>query len=297
MFLLNEEIYRRTETDLIDKEFKKILQGIKDENPKNYKSADLNTKFSVELGNIEKAVFKLMNCKIILKFDDASNYKRISYGMMIFPSMQEIHGKIVDAIEKQKEGFYLRECTNVLIVIDIALLTLIKKFNLNERHLTGILLHELGHKVYVRSQTIINNKTKRDVVNLVVFGTVFAIPLFLLNFALPFIFLFGVYQFANFRVTKGYVNSEHLSDLTSVKYGYGQETFEVMNIFYSMDKTKRFKRLKLLNALLNSLNSSKMRRDKVKKALKKELGDSKNSKEEKDLIRKSLEEIKKVEDY
>lgn len=294
MFLLNEEIFRRVETDLIDKEFKKIIQGLKDENPKDYKNIDLNSKFSVELRNIEKAVFKLMNSKIILKFDDASNYRRISYGMMIFPSMQEIHGKIVDAIERQKEGFYLRECSNVLIVIDIALLTLIKKFDLNERHLTAILLHELGHKVYVRSQANIIGKSKGEILMLSIFGTVFSVPLAILNVALPFIFLFGVYQIMIVKNIKAYVDSEHLSDLTSVKYGYGKETFEIMNIFYSMDKNKRFKRIKLLNALLNSLNTSKMRRDKVRNALKKELSDSKNSKEEKNLIKKTLEEINKI---
>lgn len=295
MNLLNEEIYRRKETDLIDAEFKKLISFLMNSDIKKLKTVDLNIKFERELRNIEKLVFNLMNAKIILKVDDSTSFKRLSYGMMIFPSMQEVSGKIRDCIENEKEGFYLRDCSNVLIVIDQGLLGMVRHYGLNEKHLTSVLLHELGHKIYIKKQRELYYDNDNTNAIIRIFGMLISVPLGLVNIAIPIVFLFASYLVISTNSEKTYASSEHLSDLIAVKYGYGTEMFEILNIFYKNSKDKRFKRAKLLNDLLNSLNVSKMRRDKVINALKQELNDSKNSKEEKKIIKKALEEMKKME--
>lgn len=291
---LNEEVFRREETNKIDLEFKKILKFVKENDTKTLVNTDLNTKFSSELKSIETLIFKLFNAKIIFKFDDASDPKKLSYGMMIFPSMQELKGKIKDAVEREKEGFYLRSCSNVLIVIDLGVLTLIKKEGFNERHLTAILLHELGHKVYVRSQYDVRSKGINNQFILTLLGVTVTISFSMLPIALPFIFLAGIYGMLQYNATNTYVQSEHLSDLTAIKYGYGTETYELMNSFYKLTENKKHIKIKALRQMFNILNSSKMRRDEVEKAIKKELNDSKNSPTEKKLLRNALEEIKKA---
>lgn len=291
---LNEEVFRREETLKIDSEFKKILKFVRDNDAKTLINTDLNIKFESELKSIETLIFKLFNAKIIFKFDDASDPRRLSYGMMIFPSMQELKGKIRDAVEKEKEGFYLRSCSNVLIVMDLGLLTLIKKENLNERHLTAVLLHELGHKVYVRSQYEVREKGYTNQIVLSILGVTTTITITSLPIILPLIVLAGIYGMLQFNSINTYVQSEHLSDLTAVKYGYGQETYELMNSFYKLTENKKRLKIKSLRKLFNILNSSKMRRDEVEKAIKKELNDSKNSPTEKKLLKNALEEINKV---
>lgn len=291
---LNEEVFRREETNKIDLEFKKILKFVKENDIKTLANTDLNTKFSSELKSIETLIFKLFNAKIIFKFDDASDPRKLSYGMMIFPSMQELKGKIKDAVEREKEGFYLRSCSNVLIVMDLGVLTLIKKEGFNERHLTAILLHELGHKVYVRSQHDVRSKGINNQFILTFLGVTVTISFTMLPIALPFIFLAGIYGMLQYNATNTYVQSEHLSDLTAIKYGYGTETYELMNSFYKLTENKKHIKVKALRQMFNILNSSKMRRDEVEKAIKKELNDSKNSPTEKKLLKNALEEIKKT---
>lgn len=291
---LNEEVFRREETTRIDAEFRKIIKFVKENDIKTLASTDLNTRFGSELKAIETLIFKLFNAKIIFKFDDASNPRVLSYGMMIFPSMQELKGKIRDAVEKEKEGFYLRSCTNVLVVMDLGVLTLIKKEDFNERHLTAILLHELGHKVYVRSQNDIRVRGSENQFLLSILGITVTVSIPVLPVILPFIFLAGIYGMLQYNATNTYVQSEHLSDLTAVKYGYGTETYQLMDSFYRLTQRKKDTKIKALKVMLNILNSSKMRRDEVEKAIKKELNDSKNSPTEKKLLKNALEEINKI---
>lgn len=294
LFQLNEEIFQREETKEMDREFKKILDWYKSVDVKTVINTDLNEKFETELRNIEKLVKDLMNAKIIFKFDDASNPRNLSYGMMIFPSMQELKGRIRDAIEKHQEGFYLRNCSNVLIAIDLGLLTLLKKYEKNERYLTAVLLHELGHKVYIKSQYEAKDKNESKNYLISSFGITFAVSSIFLSYAIPWIILLATYGATQFYDTKSYVDSEHLSDVTAVKYGYGTETYELMDLFYRLTQKRRNTKIKLFRQLSNVLNPSKMRRDEVEKALKKELNDPKNSRIQKALIKDSLEELKKI---
>lgn len=294
-FSLNEEIFNREETKLIDQEFKVINDWYQSVDLKTVVNTDLNVKFEKELRNIEKLILRLFNAKIIFKFDDASNPKVLNYGMMIFPSMQELKGKIRDAVEKNKEGFYLRSCSNVLVVMDLGLLTLLKKYNKNERYLTAVILHELGHKIYVRSQYDVKDEADNKIILLSLVGFTVTIASTALGFILPFLIInFGIIMSLPYINNKAYVDSEHLSDLTAVKYGYGSETYELMDMFYSLTKRKRDSRIKLIRQFANITNASRMRREEIEKALKKELQDSRNSKEQKELIKSSLKELKKI---
>jgi hypothetical protein len=286
-YFLNEEIYRRSETDLIDKEFKVILDWFKNNNIKDYKKSNLDFRFATTLKNIENLILKLMNATVMLRFDMVSDPNKLDFGMCIYPSVQEMHNKAKDAIEKRKEGFYLRDCHSCLILIDLGLIEMLKRNNWNERYLTAVLLHELGHKCYVEQQDDIREGYSDGYVTLNLFGIKVKIPV---GYLLPVIGFLLVFQ-KNINV---YVDSEHLSDLTAVKYGYGKETYEIMNSFYEMSKFSS--KLKIIENYLNNINTSKMRRDKIKKALEIELTDKNNSTTEKRIIRKTLDELKKIEE-
>lgn len=313
--ILNEEIYRRPETMLIDNEFKVILDYFsKDDNIKKTKGKNFDKQFETQLKMIEALILKLLNARIIFKFDDASTWKRLSFGMCIYPSTQEMHGKITDAIEHHKEGFYLAECSNALIFIDYAMIYLVIKNKLGPRALTAVLLHELGHKVYVKRQNEIlyngsddndpdleKNTNKSLLYTIILFGIPFVIPFSAIGATVSIIlfFLSSGLLFSNMiqRSNLTYVKSEALSDSIALKYGYAKEIYQTMDIFYAMSKTDsktKSKIIKWLDRKTNASNSSKMRRDELEKILRDELNDRNNTKLEKENIKNVLDEIDKM---
>lgn len=329
--VLKEEIYRRPETALIDAEFKKILDWFYNEDniykvKKN--KFDVDTYFKKELNNIEDLIKKLLNATIMLKFDRASSFDRLSFGMCIFPSNQEMHNKIRKEIENPKKGFYLYECTNSTVFMDFALIKILVKNKLDSRFLTAVLLHELGHKIYVKKQDDIyrygstkdvltdgakkNKKIVKGVTTvsylvclggmvlasisegknkLQVVSAITAVVSAMLSFS-------SSIMLSAYGQNAQYVESESLSDLVAVKYGYGYEIAKTMDIFYAMSKIKIERQCKLLSWFkknTNELNTSKMRREQVKKALELELKDSSNSEVEKKKIKAILDAIKDME--
>lgn len=335
-YLLNEEIYRRPETSLIDAEFKVILDWFSNEDNK-YKvrkdKYDVDEHFKKQLSNIEKHIKSLLNAKIILRFDRASKFDRLSFGMCIFPSNEEMHNKIRAEIEKPKKGFYLYECNNCTVFIDFYMIQMCIENKLGPKALTAVLLHELGHKVYVKKQNdirrngntkdVLDDETRKNVNRGEMAKNISGIIIFLGN--LP-ICVVNIGE-SNSKIKKivtiavgvislligsglaiignllapyyldditTYVESEGLSDLLAVKYGYGYEIAKTMDIFYAKSKTK----INNLNKILrffkkhsNNLDTSKLRRDEVKKALIAELSDPNNSKTEKESIKNIIKAI------
>lgn len=328
--LLTEEIYRRPETGLIDAEFDKIMKFFANSDNMlkvRKKEIDPNDKFKNELTKIEGLIKKLLNGKIILKFDVASKFDKLSFGMCIFPSNEEMHRRVADALKNPGTGFYLYECNNSMVWIDYAMIGVLLKNKITSgRYLTAVLLHELGHKVYVASQNKIRYYgTNKSIVptsskiknvgtgvaggillvvgsmafelNIESYNTKAAISIIssFIGVVLTTIALAKAQQITD---TETYVASESLSDLVAVKYGYGTEIAKTMDIFYAMTKVKVEKMSRLMRWFrksANELNASKLRRTEVKKALEKELKDSANSEVEKKKIREMLKNIEEME--
>jgi hypothetical protein len=290
----------------MEAEFKKILDWLKkDNNIKTCKKIDLNDKFETELKNLEKLVLKLLNAHITITVDMSSNLKRLSYGMCIWVSTKEYHNKLEDAVKEKGKGFRLSDCRGVSVWIDLAFLNLCVIRGFNERHLVSVLLHELGHKVYVRSQA--QNNYDYSVkystatlagtgINIVIGGISIAVGAIGLGVAaclLQYMMLKGL---GFYYGTKQYVGQETTSDSTAVSYGYGKETFEVLNAFYELFHYRGTGIMRLFNTLYHKYDSSKMRRDNVITFLEQELTDPNNSKAEKESIRKMIDELKKLQE-
>lgn len=84
MYIYNEEIYRRPETKIIDKNFDIIIDAFKkDKSLKDSvisKKTNLDDKFRREITDIITSIFKLFNARIILRFDDNSSFNVLSFG-------------------------------------------------------------------------------------------------------------------------------------------------------------------------------------------------------------------------
>lgn len=84
LYIYNEEIYRRPETKIIDKNFDIIIDAFKkDKSLKDSvisKKTNLDDKFRREITDIITSIFKLFNARIILRFDDNSSFNVLSFG-------------------------------------------------------------------------------------------------------------------------------------------------------------------------------------------------------------------------
>jgi len=288
--ILNEEVYNRPELKIVDKEFEKVLEKF-EKNPEK----DLNALCDKEFETIKSAIFKMMNCKILLQFDLSPKKMRgMTFGMCTYPNLMEMYKKAVDCAEHSKKGFRFKDIPGVIIVkIDWHMLNIFlaqedydRKFY--GRACTAILLHELGHTVYIESQRNQYKNYKDTYFHLKIFGIEIFVPKIFLRFYL------GLAIINNQRI---YIDTEHLSDLVAVKYGYGLEIFRTMDIFYKMwEKDKRFSKIfnKKQQAELDSLRASRNRQLKILAALKKELKDPKNNEEAKKKIREMIAEIEKI---
>lgn len=296
--VLNEEIWHRDETQKITQEFQIMLDYFKKgDNLKKHKSTDLNRRFASNLSNIAKLIDKLMNVDLRIIFDQDTKLNRLSYGMCIWCSTAEMAGKLKDAIAKKNEGFYLRNCKGSQIWMDMGFWNLVLVRNLKAEHLTAVLLHELGHKVYVKSQNEILSKTQElgSTVTIIV-GTISFTLLAsstVIGIACAMIGLIISNGILSYTQTKGYVGSESKSDSVAVSYGYGVQIYEVLDLFYNLSQYRGKKFMKIFNTLFNKLNTSKMRRDNVIKFLEQELNDPNNSKREKENLKKLIDELKK----
>lgn len=290
--LLLEEIYNRPELLTVDKLFQEILN--------NCPSSDFKKPvFKTNLDKISKIMLRVFNvdCKIFLH---PAMSDRISFGMRIFPSYEEMKGQFLDAIEKPKEGFNLVGCHNVSIEIDGAFLNSMKKNNGTARELTAVLIHEIGHKVYVRVQkniygkeydmtkgksiTIRLNRAKLlrsilpDTNPLLVFG----------NVLMAFI---GTSSIRDLLSVKYYSEREIYSDSLAVSYGYGKEIYNVLTILQKEAGVQYQSRpKKILDWFEKNLNYYYLRRKGVIEFLKKEYEQAK-SPLEKESIKKLLDDL------
>lgn len=300
--LLNEEIFRRPETLKIDEQFDIIIKRFKSkEFREGVANGSINPSKELKqnLKNIENAIESLFAGDIILRFDDHSNFNKLDFGMCIYPSTKELHGLLEDAIENKGEGFYLGDCHNCLVFIDLALVNIVIKNDWNGRYFTSVLLHELGHKIYVKTQDDIVNGTTTVMVKIgdkekVFKGFIAEVATSLIYF----VFLFIVYAFSLKSLNTRYVKSEHMSDTIAVKYGYALEIYRVLDVFYSLTKAHKKRSsfnilFKFYEKIVNKNNTSRQRRDLVEELIKRELAVSDDI-NEKNYLKSVLKEVDNI---
>lgn len=302
MNILNEEIFRRPETLKIDEQFDIIIKRFKSKEFRegiNRGSINPSKELKQNLKNIETAIESLFAGDIILRFDDHSDFNRLDFGMCIYPSTKELHGLLEDAIENKGEGFYLGDCHNCLVFIDLALINIILKNDWNGRYLTSVLLHELGHKIYVSTQEDI--LSGRAMVTVKVGGKerVFkGLIAEVTSTVIYFILLFLSFSLAIKQLNSKYVRSEHMSDSVAVKYGYALEIYRILDSFYTLTKSNKKRAdfnvlAKIYDKITNKNNTSKQRRDMVEALIKQELSSSDNI-NEKNYLKSVLKEVESI---
>jgi hypothetical protein len=303
--LLLEEIYNRPELLVVDKLFQEILD--------NCPSDDFKKPiFKNNLNKISKIMLKVFNvdCKIFLH---PAMSDRISFGMRIFPSYEEMKGQFLDALEEPKNGFKLINCNNVSIEIDGALLNYSKKNNRTARELTAILIHEIGHKVYVSVQRRLYSKEydlqgnaeetkkgklkyKNQSISIRINRAKFVRNILpnvnpIVAFSNMLMAFIGTSSIRDLISIKYYSEREIYSDSLAVSYGYGKEIYDVL-IFLQKEANAKYvsRPKKIADWFEKNLNYYYLRRKGVIEFLKKEYEQAK-SPLEKETIKKLLDDL------
>lgn len=288
--LLLEAIYHRKELDEVDKLFQEILDALPSEDFSN-------PLFDKNFKKIEKAMNKVFNidCKIFL---NVSLRQYVTYGMCVFPSYEELKGQYMDAIEDKEKGFRMINCHNVSIEIESTLLNFLKNKGCTGRELTAILVHEVGHKVYVRIQKSLYKKEYEDNNKTVLVGTGLSlslVPLLLKNPIITFVgvsmIVFGTSSIMDYNSVKRYSEREAYSDSLAVRYGYGAEIYSSMKML-QIEANRDYKPspFKFLDWVKKNFNYYYLRRKSIIDVLKKEYKET-NSKLQKEMIRKMLVDL------
>jgi hypothetical protein len=290
--LFLETIYHRRELDEMDD----LAAGIMDALPsKNFS----DPVFRDNLREIERIIRKVFNvdCRIFLH---PSVGRGINYGMRIFPSYEEMKGQYIDAVEHKKDGFRMVDCHNVSIEIEGNFLNFMKKLDASPREISAVILHELGHKVYVGSQKDLYEKEYEKVGGIAVKTVGAAVTSLLVPAALGSITLGLSMAVASVLIgsslidlasTKYYSEREIFSDSLAVKYGYSREMYQSLSRLQDADGMQHQEsRFKSINDLRKNKNYFYLRRKGVIDVLKAELKETKSDRERK-LITATLKDL------
>ena len=222
--ILLENLYILKKQDLIESAFRDILNGVN---------------IDASLKKIEKFLLTEFNVKSTVTMYDSIN-KNYFFGMRIWPSKEESE-RIALEIVKNKTDLKFIRCENVDIEIDSKLIDS-KGMKFNEKELTAILIHEIGHKVFSnKAIEEYGNLYRRQVIGGV--GTVIAWasgPMAVLNVFVVFaiIGLFIAISAIDESLTARKV--EEMADSLAVKYGYGMHLEsaleKIQKHFYGLPK-------------------------------------------------------------
>jgi len=294
--ILLETVYSRPELDIVDSLFQKILDEITTKST-NFESSTMKKsceKIALLIGKIFN-----FNCKIFID-NTMKNY--VTYGMAVYPSYEEMKGQIADALEDKKKGFQLISCNNVSIELDTAFLKYAKKVNLTGRHLTAVMLHEIGHKVFVKSQCDIRQggEDENNATAVIGFlGMSLMIPLAAVNAIASISMIVLCYILMSNFITassiKTYSKSEGLSDSLPVKYGYGAEIYQVMKVLEEEENVnKSNSKIKFVNNIKKNFNFFYLRRKYIIEVVQKELSEI-TSPSQKKILSKILDDLQETQ--
>jgi Peptidase family M48 len=288
--LLLEAIYHRPELDEMDKCFEEILSLLPDK-------TFTNPRFKVNITKIEKILKKVFNVECRIFLHPMMN-DRVTYGMRIFPSYEEMKGQYLDALEDEDKGFQLIDCHNVSIEMEGSFLNFLKKNGGTARMMSAVMIHEIGHKVYVRVQNQLYGKegqTQGTAIAIGLGGIITGGVLSAVNPAIGLtamlIAFLGTSSFMDFVATKYYSEREIYSDSLAVRYGYGNEMYQTLSLLQQEAKRNHTKNpVKFLDWLNKNLNYYYLRRKGVIDILRQELKEAQTDKE-REYIRKMLNDL------
>ena len=300
--ILNEAIYTNPYIKQIEAHFKEILDKclVKDAKYKmGYAPIDIKNKtLNQNLDKIEKLFNKAFNINCHIKLDK-DNPDKVIYGERIWITQDEMEEamKTVDGgVKEGKSGLYFVNIKKCDIDIQEAFLKFILKNHLNERHLVAVLLHEIGHKLFLKLNIKLDKK--HAIIELVNTGTSFSVmlagaALASLNvlFIIPAILaLVACPVISTINSFKNYSATEGNCDNNAVIYGYGKEIYEVMAMFELMDSkylaTKR-------NFIRNLFNADYQRRNLIYLNIQKEINNPENSEKDREKLKEILKNIDK----
>jgi hypothetical protein len=319
-FILNEKIFDEPLTKKIDKEFDKLLSYVKYKNGipdtqkpfseivKNYENIKVDGEINKILKNIQNYYNKIFNMNIKLHLDTKRRIRPYGFAYILIErsDVEEAMSEIQKTITTD-DGYKFLKIQNADIYIEEYLLRFIKTYNdsFSGRNLTAIILHEIGHKLFLKVNC---KKSSNDRVKVTI-SNITGIAILMVSFIVAATdqgnisiskkitgIIIGIISFTSSTMLssiisiKSYYKTEGNCDNVAAKYGYGKEIYD---FFFKLEKiyngsivTKRNKIKKLFSADYN-------RRELIYRYLKLELNDPDNSEETKKRISEILLDIDK----
>ena len=293
----NEALAHNPECRKIDEEFTKLMNMIKIE--KGYKkdkihSFRFNKNWEKCFVNIEKSIDKMFNIDSEL-FVDIDHKEGLTYCACIFLT-EDDYRKIAEEILENGEGYYFKTIRKCRIYFQELLFFYLKMENMDPRILTAILLHEIGHKVFLKVNTQILRReawidltfTIGTITFMITFLAISVPAVIITSFILYWILLF-IYQFYKEK-NIAYIKTESNCDSMAVKYGYGDHIFAFFTklVEESIGKGTIHDREYRYNSSLNRLEN-------IKKDIYKEMNDPKTSAKDKKYLEEQLAVINDME--
>ncbi|QXN67895.1 hypothetical protein FPHOBKDP_00141 [Listeria phage LPJP1] len=302
--LLTEDIYNHPLLKKIDDEFQKIL----DED--NINDTKLPVTSYKKIQNIIKYVSTIFNINLIITID---NDNILTYGMMTFipvKNLTKISNNIKKIVLQPKTGFEYIKTEVIEIKIQKKLISFIKDPNLlirnnkvpknytpSGRILTSILLHEVGHHIFIGFEI------KKSIKNDKLFsinggnGKEITIPSNVNNN--KYVLTSTILSILTLSISMhSYMRSEYNADNLPIQYGYGKEVFYFSELMEILEKQKRNSILLKIKGFLMFGKDNYYNR-KIKNQviimMKKELNNDNNSPKDKEIIIDNLKTIENLE--
>jgi len=314
--VFKENSYSVKDLEKIDRAFQNILDEciVYDKSRTTDGMSDVSLKINQTLDknltDIEKIIKKVFNIDLKIKID--TNTKRLEYFACIFITNEDIRkvkNDIKEIIEDEKFGLHYIKVKKAEVLIQDKALFYIKKYDdegtLCGRHLTAILLHELGHKIYLKlaynknadgeylltindsreKRLTVTEKNKSKKLTELAVMAISAILVWLAYSVLDF--------FLRVFNTKEYVRIESYSDRLAIQYGYGKEIYQ---FFLSIEMYFKGRITHDKNSIFIKLfDADYLRRKEMKANIIKEINDTRNTKYQVDRLKEVLKFIEEIE--
>ena len=329
--LLNEEVYNVKEFREIDNCFQRLIDSLV-ESPEIKKSREVGInsnkskyKFileekiiDTEFTKIEKIVKKVFNIDLNIKLDLKT--KNLEYFACIFITKDDVKkatSNIEEIIKDEKYGYHYIKIKKAECLFQWQTFVYIKQVNENPKnyncekitgkHLTAVLLHELGHKIYLKfaynkskddgSFLISINDNKPKIIKTTSqnkkknFAEIVALTVSLILF---YIVTLGFGALIDYNRTKEYSRVEGYSDRLAIKYGYGKEIYQ---FFLAIEKNINGMIVtKKSPFIYRFANATYMRKNEMKANIQREINDPSNNKQQIESLKQILKYIETMEE-
>ena len=314
--ILHENVYDVKDLNKIDNAFNEIIDKCaiieEDRTGKKYtfKNPEILDK---NLSIIEKTIKKIFNIELNIKIDVKT--PKLKYFACIYitdEDIENVKNDIKEIIEDEKFGLHYLKVKKADILFQVHSFFYVKDFNserkLNGRHLTSILLHEIGHKIYLK--LAYNKNAKGDYllsindskeVGFKIYGKkdkntkkklneIVACSILIVLSWLAMTITSYVSSIFN---TKEYTRVESYSDRLAIQYGYGKEIYQFFLTIELWSKGKLTTNKSFF--LTKLLDADYIRRKEMKSNIVKEINNGNNTKEQIKMLKEILKFIEEIE--